>query len=335
MKKIIGLTFLAILFYMVFTETSKLRLHITEGTGRCLNVVVPSLFFIMAVSNIAVRSGLLNIIAPAFDRFSRLVFKMNGVVFLTFVMGMFAGYPVGARMLSEHYTRGLITKKQFNTYVCVCFGAGPAFVFGCIGSPQSGKLVILSTVAANVIMCFVTSISLERPLRMKKISSKEFTASEFCESVTDAGKALLQLCVMIVFFSCFAGYMPDKVNAVLDVTSISGMNIYSASLLPLVSFCISFGGVCVIMQIKSMLGENINLLRFIVMRTVTGFLSMTVCYLLLPLFTVNNAVPSSSNSETPMSVAAGSPMAAVMLVIMLAIIVMEAPNYNLTKKDLQ
>ena len=250
-----------ILMYQAVTQTEMIKSAVDGGVMRCINIIIPSLFFMMCVSGIVVRSGIISRISFVSDRFSRLVFGMNSEVFVIFLLSMLAGYPIGAKMLNELYNSGKITKEQAEKYLCVCYGAGGAFIFGCVTQygKGAGKLIMLSNVLANIVIAFILGLIFRKQLSDKsecqKISGKRGVM--LCESVADASKGMLMLCGMIIFFSAliaisepvYSRFVTSEqkmgiIRCLLDVSAITELNIYTYKLLPIVSGLISFGGIC-------------------------------------------------------------------------------------------
>ena len=147
---------------------------------------------------------------------------------------------------------------------------------------------------------------------------------------------MLEVCLCIVIFSVLsemlrtynilpmiAEFLPTGIGesvlcAVLDVTAISEI---SASL-PVVSALISFGGVCVFLQISAIYRGNLSLLPLIVIRTAAAILSGVICRLIMPIIISDEAVDVFAvtgrlHRET-------SPVPSIMLVIMSCVLIAES-----------
>lgn len=309
--EMIKIFFLLFLIYQTFTSLTLIKNSVFNGTLRCLEIIIPSLYFMMTISGIIINSGIPDLIAPIFNKFSNIIFKMSGVVFTVFIFGMFAGYPIGAKMLYELYENKKISKFQAEIYLCVCYGAGPAFIFGCISGnlwgSKSGNIIILSNILSNITAAIILRLIYGKKIRFSYTSeySKNkilFDTQILCKSSYDAGKNLFILCTMILSFSAMSGIitqlpiykeiltslsndnycLTDQViHCIFDVSAVAELNIYSISMLPIVSGLISFGGICVIMQIKSITHGKFKLKRFIFCRIFTALLSCVICFILI------------------------------------------------------
>jgi hypothetical protein len=164
------------------------------------------------------------------------------------------------------------------------------------------------------------------------------------DCVIGSGRAMAEICVMIVFFSVvtslFIGAagaavveLPRKLHylggmtaeapiaAFLDVTNVAGFPRGDWLLLPLISGLTAFGGICVLMQLAALTRGKLSLVPFIIMRAAAAVLSYIICRGLLPLFMEGEITEVSSiKAESTRSV---SPVPSVMLIIMTVALMLE------------
>ncbi len=344
----LGLLGTAVLFCTV--DTASAAVAVGESVSRCINVVIPSLFAMMIVSAIIVRSGALTLVPAWFGRISRLLFGIEGSIFPVFTFGMFAGYPVGIKMLCGEYSAGRLTKGRAEILAGLCFGAGPAFTFGCISrqlysSDKAGTVILISNISANLVLALFMSFFLRKGagescnVRKFRISSEMLT-----ESVLRSGRAMADICIMITAFSVLnvmfvrmgtaaaVGELLAKltcldrksgeaiVAALLDVTSISAFPCGDWLLLPYISALVSFGGVCVIFQLSAITAGRLSLRPFIIMRIIAAVISFWICRLLLPYFIEYETVEAAAVNVNR---SGGSPVSSVMLVLMTVMLMWE------------
>ena len=318
---------------------------------RCLNVVIPSLFAMMIVSALIVRSGALTVMPRWCGRISRFVFGMEGNIFPIFTFGMFAGYPVGVKMLCEEYTAGRISKKRAELLAGLCFGAGPAFTFGCIShqlysSDKAGKAILISNISANFILALIMSIFLRKDAE-ESFKGRKFSLSSemLTDSVVHSGRAMGDICIMITAFSVVnsllirigtaaaVGELLAKltcldrrsgealVAALLDITNVSALSCGDWLLLPYISALVSFGGICVMFQLSAVSAGRISLRPLIIMRIAAAFMSFWICRMILPYFMEYETVEVSASAVCRNS--GGSPVSSVMLVLMTVMLMCE------------
>ncbi len=98
-------------FFLCLIRPQETGKAAAEGIGRCLGVIIPSLYAVMVMSQLFIRSGAADRTAPLFSLAGRL-FGMNGDEFAVFVFSSLAGYPVGAKMLCGRAEQGRINSER-------------------------------------------------------------------------------------------------------------------------------------------------------------------------------------------------------------------------------
>ena len=103
-----------------------------EGVQLCISVVIPSLFPFLFLS-IMLPSRLLGCNIPGIRRIGQLCGIPDGAESLL-LLGFLGGYPTGASMIADAYKQGAISKENACRMLGFCNNAGPAFLFGMVGS---------------------------------------------------------------------------------------------------------------------------------------------------------------------------------------------------------
>lgn len=317
---------------------------------RCLTNVIPSLFAMIAVSGLLVRSGTVTAAGRFVHRAGRLLLGMDGDIFLIFLFSNIAGYPVGVRMLLSCCEAGRLSKREAELLAGVCFGAGPAFIYGCIAgqlyrSAKAGLLISISAAMGSLLCAAVLSVYLRRhghgtPPR----SGVTFNAEMLPDCVSSAGRAMAEICAAILGFAVISallvriGALPAAAElfarltgrdfttsaglicAALDVTAVGSLPAGDYTLLPAISALVTFGGGCVFMQLAAISRGKLSLIPAAVSRLAAAAVSYAACRLLLPLFiageTVSAAVITKMHS-------APSPVPSVLLAVMTALVMVQ------------
>ena len=180
---------------------------------RCLTAVIPSLFAMIAISGLLIRSGTVTAAGRLVHRAGRLLLGMDGDILLIFLFSNIAGYPVGARMLLSCYEAGRLTRREAELLAGVCFGAGPAFIYGCIAgqlyrSARVGILISLSTAIGSLVCAGVLSLYLRRhghgaPPR----TGVALRAEMLPECISSAGRAMTEICAAILGFAVISAIL--------------------------------------------------------------------------------------------------------------------------------
>ena len=330
--------------YYCMTSTSAAGAAVSVALERCLYTVIPSLYAMMIVSALIVKSGAAGVCGKFTGKAGRLIFGMEQEIFPVFLFSMIGGYPVGGKMLVTLYSDGSLSKQRAELLSGVCFGAGPAFVTGCIsarlyGTPTAGRIILISALSANVLTALAVSIFLRRSPEISGNAKKfRLSGSMLTGSISSAGRSMAEICFTIAAFSVFAGMLSSTgavrsagaavsavsgltddvsqqiVLAFLDVTAAGELPRGNYALLPWLSALDSFGGVCVLFQLAAIFSGRLNMLPLIITRLVSSVLSFAICSLIMPFMLRNEVVGAAAVNTSVHS--APSPVPSVMLILM-------------------
>ncbi len=315
---------------ILISDAQNVKQGIVESVNVCMNVIIPSLFAFMAASGLIVSSGAYVILSKPFYILSKHLIKMPWELFGIFLISNFAGYPIGAKLLCDLYDKKKIDSKTAKTMICFCFGAGPGFIgsgigLAVFGSIRVGMIIFISCALSNLMLAAVMC-RIFKPKIEKEDTHLRFDSQILTDSVLSAGRSLLIVCVFIVFFSTVMSVLdhygiigqlgsiftiPNSetfVRAFLEISNITRVSNNSFEILPLAAVMCSFGGICVILQVKALTGKRFDLKPFLLTRPICCALSaintLWISRLMLPdsleafasdshiFVKVNNFVPS-------------------------------------------
>ena len=234
-----------------------------DGISLCINVIVPSLFPFFVISVV-----LNSILAGTQWNFLHPIGKLCGIPVggeSLLMLGLLGGYPVGAQCINDAYHSKIINKNTAQRMLGFCNNAGPAFIFGMLGSVFSTKVApwcvwgthILSAVIVGLILPFKENNSCAiGGMQVRSLSS----AIEI--AIKNLGKVcgwVILFRVFIVFcqrwfmwllptaWQCVIAGILELSNGCLGLASIPNEGLRYI----LATAFINFGGLCVAMQTKS------------------------------------------------------------------------------------
>lgn len=361
-KLIFYIKILTLIFMSVFclVKPDIINSSVYDAVRRCLNIIIPSLYAMMILAPLLIKSGIIDGISRFTGKIGKFLFGMDNIVFPVFVFSMIAGYPTGVKMLASAYEKGLIDKKRAEIFSGVCFGAGTAFISGCVtsqlyGNNSAGNLILISTVSANIVFAFMISFFMRKNCTLKNQKNDiKVTSGMLTECVANGGNSIINICFMVMIFAVITAILDytgiisvigkfisgitgisaedsgQIVKAVTDVTAVTGFSHGNYKLLPYLSALISFGGICVIFQISAVSG-GLSLKPMIIERLIISVISFIVCRILSPVILSGETVFTSSvNVRTHQ---AHSPVPSVMLIIMTFFLLSEYEKIRLFKKE--
>lgn len=95
--------------------------------------VLPALFPFFFLTRILAQLGMIERLAIFLEPLSKKLYRVPGIASYVFLMSVISGYPVGAKLTSELYQSGAITRNQATRMCGFCSTSGPLFIIGTVG----------------------------------------------------------------------------------------------------------------------------------------------------------------------------------------------------------
>lgn len=333
---------------------------VRSGLENVSRLLIPSLFPFMVLSSFFIRSGIYKQIGRLLSPVTGFLFCLPGEACAGIILSFVGGYPVGARCVRLLYEEKSITAKQAEQMMLFCICSGPAFLITGVGtlltgSPTAGIILYASQLVSGLLLGIVSGriYRSEYPLPEKSLQKHTEPSTglidSFILSCADGAGAILQLTAMVVFFSMllslsrqtgvsealcrlleFTGLEHPQAEAafpiILEVTAASKTICSNGCSLSVMAFASGFGGLCVLLQIFSMLkGVPVSRLRITAFRLINAALSAFIVYV----YCLISRRPSpvfmlfgNMSAELTSTSAAG----AIALVVMSAVFVLSLKN---------
>lgn len=265
-KIIYGILSLSAMYIIILDSKCAVN-SISDGIRLCLQTVIPALFPFL------ILSGVLNgcflgqsflFMAPV-RRFCKIPDGTESI----FLIGLISGYPVGARLITEAYNAGCITKESARRMLGFCSNAGPAFLFGMLAGVFTQKFtpwilwgihIISSLIVAHILPCG----SQERctlPIK-HKISLTDSLNNAIRNFATICGWVIMFRLVLAFFNKWFLWIFPLELQVLISgLIEISNGCILLQQIenegmrFIITSVILAFGGLCVGMQTVSVTGS--------------------------------------------------------------------------------
>ena len=298
-KKLIFIfSILVLIFILIFPDVA--RDGIVRGLLICTNIIIPSLFPFMVCISVISKCNL-SLKFKLLDNIVNFLFGQNCVIFLTFVLSLIGGYPIGAKLINELITEKSIDQKSANIMLSYCVNAGPAFIISAIGcgvfnSQKTGIILYVAHVISSLFIAIISRFSLKKSClynnNIIKISNKNI----FVSSIYDATKNIINICSFVIFFSCINSCVEYVLNIVPIINYVSPLLEITSSIskhknVYLTSFLLGFSGISVWFQIFA-ISSNIKIkyFRFILCRILHGTFSLLLTKIFLFVFKIKISV---------------------------------------------
>ena len=274
----------------------------------CYNTVIPSLFPFFILSGLLTAGGFVNLLSRIFSPVMKPVFNISGSGALPFMIGIISGYPMGAKITSELFSDGILSKSEAQRLLPFSNNSGPLFIIGAVGTgmlknPHLGIFLYAVHVFSSVLVgiCF-------RWYQTKNISRKKSSGCQnaaklrtsFSSVVSSSIDTMLLICGFIVFFAalsasisplldiCLPKPLPNLIKPLLEVTGGANLVVQSGlpqrMLLTVLSAIIGFGGICVMLQVSGIAGAvALSMKSYVFGKILHGIFSGLITFFCFPI----------------------------------------------------
>lgn len=288
-KSILMLVMLVVLLLLYLINSQMVITSIIEYSTLFLTKLFPVTFLFFIFSSLLIDYGLIELL--------QYYLNVNTSNLYIFLLSLISGFPSGAKYTKELLDADLIDIDDANKIIMYSHFPNPLFVLGSVYLVLKDKGLCLKILLAIILSNFI--IYLVTPKSKKKISKKVQCPKDFSRVLTKAIKGAFSTILLIygtsLFFHLIAmiitkyivldanlfvlvnGFF-DLTKGVFSTTLINNKIISSFYIL----LFISFGGLSIHMQIKSILADtSIKYNYFLKGRVFGTILAFIIFYLLL------------------------------------------------------
>lgn len=304
MKKYFNYLVIIILFFFVFkilTNSTSIINTVTFSMEIWKNNIFPTLFPFFIISDLLINYGFIEVTSKFFSPLMRL-FKIKSECAFIFVLSLFSGFPSNSKYTKELYENGVIDEYDATKVLLFTHFSNPLFILGTLTLFLNQKLSLIILISHYLGNFIIGLIFRNYHPSYSKNSSFSFEKNEdsFISILTNSIiKTIDTLLLLLGIITCFLvlttiidnsvdlpKFVQYIVNGILEMTqglkyiSMLDININLKAIIS--TFFISFGGICIHVQVKSILkGTNIKYLPYFISRIIHGIISSIICMLLL------------------------------------------------------
>lgn len=245
---------------LVLILDSKLAVEgAVDGIEVCIRSAIPALFPAMILADILINH------MPGEIPFIQRVFGIPAGAEGIFLAGIIGGYPIGAKLIGQHYREGNLLNRDAEHMLSFCNNAGPAFIFGICGSLFAWRWAPLFLWLIHAISAFLVGCA-NRNHPSGSVCLARSSGRSITEVVASCAKTMGNICAWIVLFRVIIQFtehwllwlLPPLISAliqgVLELTNGCCMlrSIASEPIrFVLCSIILSWGGFCIMLQTKA------------------------------------------------------------------------------------
>ena len=276
MKKNI-LIYIIVLFiiHLLFINQELLVNATLYSSNLFINKILPFFLPIFIISKILINYN--------FPYYISKLFKNNIYVYILLI-SIISGSPNNAIVIKDLLKNNIINEEQANKYIKCSFFQNPLFIFTMVKSIFNTKLaiiIILIQIISNIIIYLIKPIKNNNVIKIKSLNIGDLITN----SINEIINILLYIYITIILFNMIIIILPNNLNNFIGIFEItSGLNylitsnINNITKIILTIIYISFGGLAINLQIKSVLKDtNILYSNFLISR----FYQMMIMFIII------------------------------------------------------
>lgn len=300
---------LSIFFVLLFVFSKDISSSIIFSISIWKDNLLPSLFPFFVMSDLLLAYGFVDIISFFLGSIMTKCFYLPKDAAFAFFVSLFSGFPSGSKYVNDLLNAKKISIEDANYLIMFTHFANPFFIVTTIGlfllsNVKAGYIILVSHILSNIIVAFI--------FRKKKVilnsdNNKESFSFSFPDksfitiltnSIFKSFKTLVNMLGIIMIFLMITtiikkiipltGIANGLISGILEMTQgvkyISGLDISLPLKASILSMIVSFSGLSVHFQVKSIIdGTDIKYSSFLKARVVQSFISF---FLTLAIFKI-------------------------------------------------
>lgn len=235
----------------------------TDGIQLCLNTIIPSLFPFILLSILmtnALRGQDVRLLRPI-TAACKLPLGSEAQLIISFL----GGYPVGAQNIAQLYRSGQLTHNQAARMIAFCNNAGPAFIFGVLGTIFTNQITPWLVWFIHIASALIVGLLLPGDEPDSAVRTQQ-NRIKITDALTMSIKVMSLICGWIILMrmiltfmeSWFLWLLPHPLRIIITgVLELSNGCIRLSELenegirFLIAAGILSFGGICVTLQTAS------------------------------------------------------------------------------------
>lgn len=275
--KIFILFFTTLILMIYFMETNLLITNIIDILNKWLYKIVPSIIIMYTLSSLLLSSKTINIILFIFKPLRKVIKFESNTAFNIFLISILIGNPATISLINDiDYDKNCISNKDKEVLVKCASFINPLFIFSFVNDYKSFLMIYLSHIIANVILAIINT-------RNNTINNSNNinTNFNFLTMINKLPFLLLLIALYMVISSIIIFSLQEiKINnLLLSLLEISvGSNILIQNDYNILYFVglISFNGLCIHMQVATILNDYQMYKNFFKGRVFTSIISIII-----------------------------------------------------------
>lgn len=290
MKKIIPKIMIIFLFLTLLFNRNAVNIAVIKGFNIWLNQLLPALFPFFIFSDMfvsyGIASGFCRKIGPWFAK----IFNTSKFSFFIFFISLASGCPTNAKNIKNMLDNGYIFKDEAEKILCFTCFFNPFLIYSITTlylKHEDAIKIIMITYLTNIIIGFILKF---KKIKINHLVKEKVNKITLVDSIKNTIMSLLSILgtiitmlVLVTLVKTNNIFIDNIFNGFLEITSglinLSSLSIsYSLKKILTITY-LSFGGISIHTQIKSILKDAISYKLFYQTRFLSIFISFLLSYI--------------------------------------------------------
>ena len=287
--------FIFICLIELFDHSTTVRETIYNSSKLWFYNLVPSILPMYLLIDIIINYDLLK----PFNYIIK-IFKIDNITSTIFLLSILSGFPSNSKYIKSYLDNNIITTLDANSLLTFTHFSNPLFIVESIGvnflhNKSIGIIILISHYLGNIILGIVNKDNCIMNKNKLIKNKKNSFVTTLSNSITNTINILILLYGIITFFMIITSLINENrtinpiinslICGILEITN--GINLVSNLSISLVlkgiiiTFFLSFGGLCIHMQVFSILKDyKLKYLNYLKIRIVHGIISSCLFYII-------------------------------------------------------
>lgn len=255
-----------IFFILIFIKKDIMYITIYNTTLIWFKNIVPNLLPMFIITSLIVSSGLIITISNIFGRYFSKLFNTSIYGFYVFFLSLLTGCPSNAKYIKDLKNNNLISKEEQDKLILYTINYNPILIIHLLSlylPYKTSIILLLINILTNIILAFIYKKKPIKILDNNKINNT-INLSNIIKDTTDT---LFMILGTLIVFNIIINLLPinnllikNIINGLLEITTglkgLSFININNFIKILLTTIYLSFGGISIHTQIKSILPDT-------------------------------------------------------------------------------
>lgn len=279
-----------------------------DGLNLWLNVMIPTLLPFLILTGILLRTDMIERFLKPMKTVWKICFGISAAGAYALLVGVLCGYPMGAKITSDLYENHKIGKKEAEYLLTFTNHASPIFIrtYLChiclkdeIPFGEVWGILMFSAFTVMLIFRFLifrdrTDQQLEQKMLKKETSASSSSGAFLDVSIMNGFETITRLGGYILMFSilsaCISHFWISEnipgclVSGILELTTglyqLQECSMQIALKYILSMFMTAFGGICIVLQTRSLTSEKLSLRYYMIAKVLNGIVAaLTVLFI--------------------------------------------------------